>query len=211
MSDAKPSPRARKAKTPTPAPAAVLPADDSEVKIRHVNRRDLDKIWEFLKMVFRTVNRETVEFQRPRSKARFLEIFEEPGIEQLLFVSRESGKEAIVAYAECTQEVVGADSWINERYFKNREMRPLFVEELAVHAGWQGRGLGTFVLDQLEHLARLNGCTHLVLEVAENNENALRFYRARTFTKLDAAIFMAKRVQNDPELLPPRKLPPRKG
>ncbi|MGL5115422.1 MAG: hypothetical protein ACRC7C_08870, partial [Beijerinckiaceae bacterium] len=123
MSDAKPSPRARKAKTPTPAPAAVLPADDSEVKIRHVNRRDLDKIWEFLKMVFRTVNRETVEFQRPRSKARFLEIFEEPGIEQLLFVSRESGKEAIVAYAECTQEVVGADSWINERYFKNREMR----------------------------------------------------------------------------------------
>jgi ribosomal protein S18 acetylase RimI-like enzyme len=211
MSDVKPKPASRKSRAAPPAPATDPQIEEAEVRIRHVNRRDLNRIWEFLKMVFRGVNRETVEFQRPRSKARFLEIFEEPGIEQLLFVARDNGKEMIVAYAECTQEVVGSDSWINERYFKNRDMRPFYVEELAVHPGWQGRGLGTFVLDQLEHLARINGCTHLVLEVAENNENALRFYRARTFTKLDAAIFMAKRVQNDPELLPPRKLPPRKG
>jgi ribosomal protein S18 acetylase RimI-like enzyme len=177
-----------------------------EVRIRRVHRRDLNRIWEFLKLVFRAVNRETVEFQRPRSKARFLEIYEEPGIDQLVFVNKQGGKEQIVAYAECAKEVVGADSWVNERYFKNREMRPLFVEELAVHPGWQGRGLGTFVLDQLEHLARIEGCTHLVLEVAENNDNALKFYRARSFTKLDAAIFMAKRVQTDSDILPPRVL-----
>jgi ribosomal protein S18 acetylase RimI-like enzyme len=181
-----------------------------EVRIRRVHRRDLNRIWEFLKLVFRAVNRETVEFQRPRSKARFLEIYEEPGIDQLVFVTKEAGKEQIVAYAECAKEVVGADSWVNERYFKNREMRPLFVEELAVHPGWQGRGLGTFVLDQLEHLARIEGCTHLVLEVAENNENALKFYRARSFTKLDAAIFMAKRVQTDSDILPPRTLAEKK-
>jgi ribosomal protein S18 acetylase RimI-like enzyme len=200
---ARPRRRSRPVAVPSAEPAA-------EVRIRRVHRRDLNRIWEFLKLVFRDVNRETVEFQRPRSKARFLEIYEEPGIEQLLFVAREAGKETIVAYAECTQEVVGADSWINERYFKNREMRPLFVEELAVHPGYQGRGLGTFVLDQLEHLARLNGCTHLVLEVAENNETALKFYRGRSFTKLDAAIFMAKKVQTEPDLLPPRVLAERK-
>ncbi len=67
-------------------------------------------------------------------------------------------------------------------------------------------GIGGFLLEQLEHLARVRGCTHLVLEVAENNKNALRFYRTRNFQKLDAAIFMAKRVQVGEELLPPRKL-----
>jgi hypothetical protein len=85
-------------------------------------------------------------------------------------------------------------------------MRPLFVEELAVHPEHQGKGIGRFMLEQLEHLAKLRGCTHLVLEVAENNQNALAFYKKRAFQKLDAAIFMAKRVNVEPELLPPRKL-----
>jgi ribosomal protein S18 acetylase RimI-like enzyme len=112
----------------------------------------------------------------------------------------------IVGYAECAFEVSGADNWINLRYFEKREMRPLFVEELAVHPDYQGRGVGSFMLEQVEHMARVRGCTHLVLEVAENNENALKFYRGRSFYKLDAAIFLAKKVSNEAELLPPRKL-----
>ena len=39
--------------------------------------------------------------------------------------------------------------------------------------------------------ARVHGLNHLVLEVAENNENALGWYKKRDFKKLDAAIFMA--------------------
>jgi ribosomal protein S18 acetylase RimI-like enzyme len=66
------------------------------------------------------------------------------------------------------------------------------------------------MLEQLQHLARLRGCTHLVLEVAENNEDALRWYRKRNFYKLDAAIFMAQRVPGEPELLPPRKIAARR-
>jgi ribosomal protein S18 acetylase RimI-like enzyme len=85
-------------------------------------------------------------------------------------------------------------------------MRPLFVEELAVHPEMHGQGIGAFILEQLDHLARVRGCTHLVLEVAENNENALRFYRGRSFYKLDAAVFLAKKVVAEDELLPPRKL-----
>ena len=95
---------------------------------------------------------------------------------------------------------------MNESFFTRRDMRPMFVEELAVHPGYQGRGVGSFALEQLEHLARVRGCTHLVLEVAENNKNALKFYRGRHFQKLDAAVFMAKRVSSDEELLPPRPL-----
>jgi ribosomal protein S18 acetylase RimI-like enzyme len=184
-------------RTPPPTPHPHL-----EVKVRRIHRRDLNRTWEFLKRVFRDVNRETVEYQRPRSKARFVDIYAEEGVEQLLF---ELG-DRIVGYAECTFETGGDDSWINPRYFDNRGMRPMFVEELAVHPDLQGKGVGSFMMEQLQHLARLRGCTHLVLEVAENNKDALRWYRKRNFFKLDAAIFLAQKVATPPELLPPRRL-----
>ncbi len=174
-----------------------------------MHRRDLNRVWEFLKLSFRDVNRATVEYQRPRTKQRFLETYEEEGVEQLVFtVDRK-----IVAYAECTYEILGKDTWVNPAYFERRDMRPLYVEELAVHPEWGGRGVGSFVLEQLQHLARVRGLTHLVLEVAENNERALSWYRKRGFRKLDAAIFLAQAVSTEPELLPPRELtrPPESG
>jgi ribosomal protein S18 acetylase RimI-like enzyme len=182
------------------------PSRDPEVRVRRIHRRDLNRAWEFLKLVFRGVNRETVEYQRPRTKRRFLEVYDLEDVEQLLFEVTAEGGDQIVGYAECAFEVSGSDNWINLRYFEKREMRPLFVEELAVHPDYQGRGIGSFMLEQVEHMARVRGCTHLVLEVAENNENALHFYRTRTFYKLDAAIFLAKKVPTEDELLPPRKL-----
>ncbi len=189
---------------PPPEPQEV--GDEPVVKVRRIHRRDLNRVWEFLKLVFRDVNRQTVEYQRPRSKKRFLEVYEEEGVEQLLFEVAAGHSHEIVGYAECAFEIVGTDNWMNERYFEKHDMRPLFVEELAVHPGYQGRGVGGFLLEQLEHLARVRGCTHLVLEVAENNDHALSFYKTRSFQKLDAAIFMAKKVVVGDELLPPRKL-----
>lgn len=175
-----------------------------EVRVRRIHKRDLNRTWEFLKLVFRDVNRETVEYQRPRSKHRFLDVYDDDEAEQLIF--EVDGE--IVGYAECTVEISGSDNWLNPRYFDKRGMRPLFVEELAVHPKTQGRGVGGFMLEQLQHLGRLRGCTHLVLEVAENNRDALAFYRHRNFQKLDAAIFMAQKISSEPELLPPRMLKP---
>ena len=88
-----------------------------------------------------------------------------------------------------------------------RRARGWIGDELAVHPEWHGKGVGSFVLEQLHHLARVHGLNHLVLEVAENNDNALSFYKKRAFKKLDAAIFMACEVELEPELLPPRQLP----
>ncbi|MEJ7599346.1 MAG: GNAT family N-acetyltransferase [Kofleriaceae bacterium] len=195
----KPAPKDKKGSKPAdPGPL---------INVRHMNRRDIGRVWDFLKVAFREVNAETVEFQRPRSKHRFEEIFAEEGIEQLVF--EVAGD--IVAYAECSYEVIGSDNWINPRYFEKRDMRPLFVDEVAVHPDWHGRGVGSFALEQLHHLARVHGLNHLVLEVAENNESALNWYKKRAFRKLDAAIFMACAVDIEPELLPPRELPPARG
>jgi ribosomal protein S18 acetylase RimI-like enzyme len=188
--------------TSSKAPRELEPT----VRVRRIHRRDLNRVWEFLKLVFRDVNRETVEYQRPRTKQRFMDVYEEEGVEQLLFEVALGKETEIVGYAECAFEITGTDNWMNERYFAKHDMRPLFVEELAVHPGYQGRGIGGFLLEQLEHLARVRGCTHLVLEVAENNDHALSFYKTRTFYKLDAAIFLAKKVVAEDELLPPRKL-----
>ena len=185
----------------------MQPVTGAEVRVRRIHRRDLNRVWEFLKLVFRDVNRETVEYQRPRTKRRFLEVYDQEGVEQLVFeVKADEDKDSIVGYAECAFEASGPDNWINVRYFEKRDIRPLFVEELAVHPDYQGRGVGGFMLEQVEHMARVRGCTHLVLEVAENNENALRFYRTRNFYKLDAAVFLAKKVAVEQELLPPRRL-----
>ncbi len=179
--------------------------DTLEVRVRRIHRRDLNRAWEFLKLVFRDVNRETVEYQRPRSKRRFLEVYSSEWIEQLVY--EVNGE--IVGYSECAFEATGDDNWVNPRWFEKRGMRPLFVEELAVHPDYQGRGVGGFIMEQLQHLARTRGCTHLVLEVAENNESALSWYRTRNFYKLDAAIFLAQKVPGEPDLLPPRRIKPR--
>jgi ribosomal protein S18 acetylase RimI-like enzyme len=200
---APPSGRSRRRK-PDAFDRKIASKTTAELTVRRMHRRDINRVWEFIKLSFRDVNRETVEYQRPRSKERFEETYDDEGVEQLVF---EVGDE-VVGYAECAYEVTGSDNWINPRYFESRDMRPLFVEELATHPDYTGRGVGSFMMEQLEHLARMHGCTHLVLEVAENNENALAFYRRRSFTKLDAAIFMAKKLERAPDLLPPRKLKP---
>jgi ribosomal protein S18 acetylase RimI-like enzyme len=189
---------------PRRARAAKKKPQQPLITVRHMQRRDIGRVWDFLKISFREVNAETVEYQRPRSKHRFEEVYEEEGIEQLVFEVEGD----IAAYAECSYEVIGSDNWINPRYFEKRDMRPLFVDELAVHPEMHGRGVGSFVLEQLHHLARVHGLNHLVLEVAENNERALEWYKKRSFKKLDAAIFMACPVDIEPELLPPRELPP---
>ena len=186
--------------------AAAAPGEELELRVRRMHRRDLNRVWEFLKLVFRDVNRETVEYQRPRHKKHFLEIYEEEGVEQLVFEVKRGEKHHLVGYAEYAYEIVNSESWMNHRYFEKRGMRPLFVEEIAVHPDYHGLGIGSFMFEQIEHAARLRGSTHIVLEVAENNEEALRFYRKRNFQKLDAAIFLSRKLETGGELLGPRKL-----
>src|SRR5712675_994161 len=114
-------------------PAVAIGQGEVELRVRRMHRRDINRVWEFLKLVFRDVNRETVEYQRPRHKKHFMEIYEEDGVEQLVFEIKRAGRFELVGYSEYAYEIVGSDSWMNHRYFEKRGMRPLFVEEIAVH------------------------------------------------------------------------------
>src|SRR5579863_7772263 len=105
------------------APSSRKQEDEAVLRVRRIHRRDLNRVWEFLKLVFREVNRETVEYQRPRSKKRFLEVYEEEGVEQLLVEAKAGTKAEIVGYAECAFEITGSDNWMNERYFAKHDMR----------------------------------------------------------------------------------------
>ena len=125
--------------------------EEPEVRVRRIHRRDLNRVWEFLKLVFRGVNRETVEYQRPRLKQHFFDIYEKEGIEQLLFELKKGEKHELVGYVEFAYEIVGSDNFMNHRYFAKRDMRPLFVEEIAVHPGYHGLGIGSFIFEQIEH------------------------------------------------------------
>ena len=206
-------PRKRKTKAapaaPAPAPEEPAPVDEEELPsgaiiVRRMHRRDLNRVWEFLKLSFRDVNRETVEYQRPRSKQRFEEIYEEEGIEQLSSRSRATSSPTPSAPTRSPAPTTGSTRATSRSATCGR----CSSTSSPSHPDYHGRGVGSFMLEQLQHLARVHGCTHLVLEVAENNENALHWYRKRNFNKLDAAIFMAQRVDTEPELLPPRELKP---
>ncbi|MEZ5855470.1 MAG: N-acetyltransferase [Hyphomicrobiaceae bacterium] len=188
------------------ASAKPVVAADIELRVRRMHRRDINRVWEFLKLVFRDVNRETVEYQRPRHKKHFMEIYEEEGIEQLVFEVRHDERYQLVGYAEYAYSIAGSDNWMNYRYFEKRGMRPLFVEEIAVHPDYHGLGIGSFMFEQIEHAARLRGSTHIVLEVAENNETALKFYRKRNFQKLDAAIFLSRKLDTGDAAGAPQEL-----
>ncbi len=202
--------RSRQIKATSKQPSPPVSIENMELRVRRMHRRDINRVWEFLKLVFRDVNRETVEYQRPRHKKHFMEIYEEEGIEQLVFELRQDERYQLVGYAEYAYSIAGSDNWMNYRYFEKRGMRPLFVEEIAVHPDYHGLGIGSFMFEQIEHAARLRGSTHIVLEVAENNEDALKFYRKRNFQKLDAAIFLSRKLDTGDALLGPRTLRVRK-
>ncbi len=51
------------------------------------------------------------------------------------------------------------------------------VNNIAVDPTWQGRGLGTAILLDLERTGLVNGARHLTLEVRVGNEPALALYR----------------------------------
>ena len=190
-------------------PAAVIGEAEVELRVRRMHRRDINRVWEFLKLVFRDVNRETVEYQRPRHKKHFMEIYEEEGIEQLIFEIKRAGRFELVGYSEYAYEIVGSDSWMNHRYFEKRGMRPLFVEEIAVHPNYHEMGIGSFMFEQIEHAARLGAApTSCSRSPRTTRRRCASTANAISRSSMPPSSSRASSTRAD-DLLSPRKLKPR--
>jgi ribosomal protein S18 acetylase RimI-like enzyme len=64
---------------------------------------------------------------------------------------------------------------------EGRAAASFYVNTLAIYPGDRNYGLGTVLLDAAERKARKAHCTSLLLEVAAENDGALRFYRRHGF------------------------------
>lgn len=66
--------------------------------------------------------------------------------------------------------------------FSTFAARPLLnLHDLVVAPAWRGHGIGRRLLDELEGMAREQGCCKLTLEVLGGNATAQRLYRANGF------------------------------
>lgn len=55
------------------------------------------------------------------------------------------------------------------------------LEIITMNAIEEGKGIGTALLDEIEHIARENGCNRLWLITTNDNTDAIRFYQKRGF------------------------------
>ncbi len=59
------------------------------------------------------------------------------------------------------------------------------LDDVTVHAGWQGRGVGGAMLAQLRDHLRAEGMTRIDCGCHRDNEGAWRFYERLGFVPLD--------------------------
>ena len=64
----------------------------------------------------------------------------------------------------------------------------IYIDRLGVDPAHQGSGLGSFMLDRLEEIARANGLKGLSLETAEMAEDNIRLYRRHGFEIVGRAL-----------------------
>jgi N-acetylglutamate synthase-like GNAT family acetyltransferase len=67
------------------------------------------------------------------------------------------------------------------------------IRFMAVHPDWQGKGLGRKVLQHLEHEARKQGLSRIVLQA---RENALSFYLSEGYTNTGASFKLWDIIQH---------------
>ena len=74
----------------------------------------------------------------------------------------------------------------------------LEIERIYVSQDFQGKGLGSYLMEQAIRIANLQNKLYVWLGVWEKNENALRFYKKNGFYEIDThSFFMGDDEQTD--------------
>lgn len=86
--------------------------------------------------------------------------------------------EALVGYG-LAHVVSAEESWADDTWVTGPRIGE--IESVAVLPGHRGRGLGTELLDRLEHELSLQGVTDLVIGLLPGNTGAARLYERRGY------------------------------
>ena len=68
------------------------------------------------------------------------------------------------------------------------------IYHLAVDAAFRKHGIGSLLMDEVEHRLKSKGCIKCYLLVAEDNENAIRFYETRGWEPMRAILTYGKEL-----------------
>ena len=68
------------------------------------------------------------------------------------------------------------------------------IYHLAVEAGFRQLGVGSLLMDEVERRLKTKGCLKCYLMVADDNENAMRFYEARNWERMDTIYTYTKEL-----------------
>jgi N-acetylglutamate synthase-like GNAT family acetyltransferase len=104
--------------------------------------------------------------------------------------SEKDSEEEIATHAMLTDE---AGNCIAVGRLQKNSAEEGQIRFMAVHPHWQGKGLGKLVLRHLEHEARQQGLTRLVLQA---RENALSFYLAEGYSNTGASFKLWDIIQH---------------
>ena len=73
-------------------------------------------------------------------------------------------------------------------YRRNDAPDELKLEKLYIHQDYQGRGVGSRLIDKIESAGRAQRCSTLVLNVNKNNVHAIRAYEKNGFAIREAIV-----------------------
>jgi ribosomal protein S18 acetylase RimI-like enzyme len=68
------------------------------------------------------------------------------------------------------------------------------IYHLAVDPAFRQNGIGSLLMDEVEHRLRSKGCLKCYLMVTVENENAMRFYETRGWERMDTVHTYAKEL-----------------
>ncbi len=66
------------------------------------------------------------------------------------------------------------------------------IYHLAVEASFRQQGVGNLLMDEVERRLKAKGCLKCYLLVTVENENAMRFYEARQWERMDTVLTYTK-------------------
>jgi ribosomal protein S18 acetylase RimI-like enzyme len=68
------------------------------------------------------------------------------------------------------------------------------IYHLTVDSAYRKRGIGSLLMDEVERRLKAKGCLKCYLMVAEDNEDAMRFYERRDWERMDTITTFGKEL-----------------